>query len=162
MFLSMGSNIIGREAIFYKEAPPPPPPNFQVLPSTQVDQSKTSGAGAYGRADSQGRPARHLLEASREAVRWAASEGSLSLTVAGSLSNECIRRGSGGRGDHEREGKGSGVGSKHLLESNKEGIRRHDLEGGGGGRRSRVGGRRKINAAGTTDGSRVESNNTTE
>ena len=76
------------------------------------------------------------MEASWEAVRRAASEGSLSLTVAGSLSAKWIRRGSGGRGEHEREGKGSGGGSRNLLERNQEGIRRRDFEGGGGGRQS--------------------------
>ena len=46
-------------------------------------------------------------------ARWmrAASEGSLSLTVAGSLDTERSQRGGEGRGYHERGGKGGGGGS---------------------------------------------------
>ena len=53
--------------------------------------------------------------------------------VAGSLSAEWIRRDGGGRGYHEREGKGSGRGSGNLIQRNKEGIMRRDFEGGGVG-----------------------------
>ena len=42
--------------------------------------------------------------------RQAASEGSLSLTVASSLVNKRIRRDDEGRADHERAGKGGGGG----------------------------------------------------
>ena len=52
--LLMGSKIIGRSAIFYQDAPPPP--KLQVLLAVEVDQSKTSGAGASSQADSQGQP----------------------------------------------------------------------------------------------------------
>ena len=72
---------LGESAVFYRDAPP----NFQVLPAAQVKRSKTSGAGASGRADIQGRKDSNWLESSWEAVIRSASEGSLSLTVAFSL-----------------------------------------------------------------------------
>ena len=46
--------------------------------------------------------------------RRAASEGSLLLTVAGSLNAYRIRRGGKGRGEHESAGKGGGGGSGHY------------------------------------------------
>ena len=66
---------------------PPHHPNFQVLPAAQVKRRETSGAGASGRADIQGKPARHWLESSWEAFRRAASEGSLYMTVEFSLND---------------------------------------------------------------------------
>ena len=43
-----------------------------------------------------------------------------------------------------------------LLERNQKESSRCDFEGGWGGRRNHMGGRRKSNAAVTTDGSRVK------
>ena len=94
--------------------------------------------------------AREPLVGSRQ--RRAASEGSLSLTVAGSLDNEQSRRGGKGRGEQERAEKGGGGGSGNFARGNQEGIRRRDLEGGGGGMSGHVG---KSNVAGTTDGPRI-------
>ena len=53
--------------------------------------------------------------------RRAASEGSLSLMVVGSLNSKQIRRGIGGRGEHDCAGKGGGGGSGRFY--------REDLEG---------------------------------
>ena len=64
--------------------------------------------------------------------RWrrAVSEGSLFPTLAGNLETKCSQRGGEGRGCHERVGKvGGGSGSFARV---KDGIRRRDLEGGGG------------------------------
>ena len=65
-----------------------------------------SGGGASVWVDSWGGTARHLLETSLEAVRWADSEGSLPLAVAGSLNSERIWRGDVVGGEHEYMGKG--------------------------------------------------------
>ena len=43
-------------------------PNFQLLPSVQVEGRDPSGAGVYIQEDIQGWPARHWLEAIREAL----------------------------------------------------------------------------------------------
>ena len=91
-----------------------------------------------------------------------ASEDSLSLTVVFSLNANPIWRGSRGRGEHGRAVKVSGGGSGRLLERNQEGIKIRDYEGGGGRRRSRVGGRRKSNAEITTYGYIVVSKDITK
>ena len=65
--------------------------------------------------------------------RWFASEISMSLTVTGILDTKRIQRGSEGRVDHDRTGKGGGGGLELLLDVNQEVIRRHEFEGGGRG-----------------------------
>ena len=83
---------------------------------------------------------------SREAVRWSASEGSLLLTVAGSLNAGRIWRGGGGLEEHDRAGKGGGGGPMTFY---REDIRRGSggsyFEGGEGRHRSwlQAGGRMK-------------------
>ena len=62
---------------------------------------------------SQGRPTRHWLDPVR---RRAASEGSLSLTVASNLEAERSQRGNKGKGEQERVGKGGGGGSGNIPE----------------------------------------------
>ena len=116
---------------------PSHPPKFQVLPAAQVKWSNTSVNGAYDRVNNQGRPSRRLLEASWQAVRRAASEGSLQLMVAGSLNARQIRRSRGRGGEHEGVAKGSdgGLGS-FSREDNMRGSGGSELEGGGEGRRS--------------------------
>ena len=87
-------------------------------------------------------------------ARWkrAASEGSLLPTVEGSLGTKQIRKGGKGRGWNERAGTGGGLGSERLSRGGPGGIRRRDLEGGGGRALGHMG---KSNVAGTTDGSRI-------
>ena len=109
--------------VFYRDSTPHPP-NFQVVPAAQVKQRDPSGAGASGRAESQGRADRNWLESSQEAVmRWA-SEGSLSLMVERSLNVEQNQRGGGGGGDHENAGKGGGGGPRRFS---REDIRRGSI-----------------------------------
>ena len=104
----MGSKIIGRDAVFYWDTPLPP--NFQVLSDAQVKQSNPSGAGESSWEEIQWRPARHELEYSWEAFRRASMEGSLLLTVAGSLNAERIWMGGIGGREHELAGKDNGGG----------------------------------------------------
>ena len=56
------------------------------------------------------------LEAIREAVRGAASDGSLLLMVVDSLNTKWIWRGDGGGRDHARAGKGGGVSPGVFME----------------------------------------------
>ena len=113
---------------------PPHPPNFQVLSATKVERSDPSGAGASDQADSQGRSAKHWLGASREAFRRAASEYSLSLTVAVSPNDKWIQRGDGGGEEHERLGKGCRGGPRHFSrEDTSRGSVGSGFEGGGVG-----------------------------
>ena len=56
-----------------------------------------------------------------EAVRWASSEGSLLLAVAGSLNTERIWSGDVGGGEHEYMGKGGQGGPRNFS---RENIRR--------------------------------------
>ena len=72
--------------------------------------------------------------------RQAASEGSLLLKVAVNLDFERSRMVGKGRGEHKRVSKGSGGGSRSLLESNQEGMSRRDFGAAGGGVRVVCGG----------------------
>ena len=78
------------------------PPSLTLPTSKYYQKNRLGGERpqAPGRLDqkSQGRPARH----------WADSKGLLSLMVAGSLNTKWIRRGSKGKGYHERVRKGGG------------------------------------------------------
>ena len=107
--INLGSNII--EGAPYSTGTPPAPLNFKVIPAAQVRQCETSGAGASSWAQS-GADNQAFVGAHR---RRAASEGSMSLTVAGSLDTERSRRGGEGRGDHECVRKGGGRGSGRFT-----------------------------------------------
>ena len=81
--------------------------------SSKYYQQHMSGGArpkAPGRpvGQSQGRPTRYWLE---PFIIQAASEGSMSLIVAGSLDTKCRRRSGEGRVEHDRIGKGGGGGS---------------------------------------------------
>ena len=97
--------------ILYQDAPSPPPPNFQVLPAAQVGRSKTSGARDPGWENS-----RAVSQAFVGAChRRAASEGSLSLTVVGSLNTKRRWRVGEVRGENEQVDKVNGGGSGRFA-----------------------------------------------
>ena len=103
-------------AVFYQRLPSAPPT------SNYYQRHRSGGARPQAPGcpvgQSQGRPTRHWLD---PVGRRAASEGSLSLTVASSLDTEQIRRGGEGRGEHEHAGKGGGGGSGQFTSAESGG-----------------------------------------
>ena len=82
----------------------PPPPTSKYYRQHRFGVARPQAPGRLV-GQNQGRPTRHWFESVR---RRATSEGSMLLTVTGSLNTERRQRGGKGRGEHDRTGQGGG------------------------------------------------------